>query len=317
MYTNTMRMMRMKNKSSFTLVELLIVIGILAILSAAVVIIIQPQERLREARDSQRIQELSSLERTIQLLESQVLNLSLGNAQTVYVSVPDSSSSCANLGLPSLPAGYSYACSSTANYRKTNGTGWIPVNFQSSSIGTLATLPIDPINTTSTGLYYTYIPGGSFELNGIMESAKKRADTSLHKKNLPGVIAKGNDLALNPLYNTQGLVGYWTFDEGSGTTANDSSGNNNTGTLTNGPTWQSGTSCKVGGCLSFDGSNDNVVITNQAYINDLGKVDVSYSISFWVNSASSGTSISEKWIGIPYPWAIRYNTSNINFAVYN
>ena len=39
---------------------------------------------------------------------------------------------------------------------------------------------------------------------------------------------------------TNGLVGYWNFDEGSGTTAADSSGNNNTGTLTNGPTWTAG-----------------------------------------------------------------------------
>lgn len=34
-----------------------------------------------------------------------------------------------------------------------------------------------------------------------------------------------------------GLVGYWKFDEGSGVTAKDSSGNGNDGTLVNGPTW--------------------------------------------------------------------------------
>ena len=32
-----------------------------------------------------------------------------------------------------------------------------------------------------------------------------------------------------------GLLGHWAFDEGSGTTANDSSGNGNTGDLVNGP----------------------------------------------------------------------------------
>ena len=40
--------------------------------------------------------------------------------------------------------------------------------------------------------------------------------------------------------STSGLVGYWAFDEGQGITANDSSGNGNTGTLTNGPTWGRG-----------------------------------------------------------------------------
>lgn len=36
---------------------------------------------------------------------------------------------------------------------------------------------------------------------------------------------------------TSGLIAHWKFDEGSGTTAADLSGNNNTGTLINGTTW--------------------------------------------------------------------------------
>lgn len=36
---------------------------------------------------------------------------------------------------------------------------------------------------------------------------------------------------------TNGLVGYWKLNDGSGTSAVDSSGGGNTGTLTNGPTW--------------------------------------------------------------------------------
>ncbi len=42
---------------------------------------------------------------------------------------------------------------------------------------------------------------------------------------------------------TTGLVGYWNFDEQTGTTASDSSGSGNNGTLVNGPTWTAG---KVG-----------------------------------------------------------------------
>jgi len=38
-----------------------------------------------------------------------------------------------------------------------------------------------------------------------------------------------------------GLVGYWRFNEGHGTTAADSSGHGNTGTLVNGPSWLSST----------------------------------------------------------------------------
>jgi hypothetical protein len=52
-----------------------------------------------------------------------------------------------------------------------------------------------------------------------------------------------------------GLAGYWKFDEGSGNTAGDSSGNGNTGTLINSPTWVNE---KYGKGLSFDGFDDYV-----------------------------------------------------------
>ena len=69
----------------------------------------------------------------------------------------------------------------------------------------------------------------------------------------------------------QGLVGYWPFDEGSGTIVKDYSGNGNNGTLCNGstcgvqgPTWTTG---KVGGALSFDGVDDYVYIPYSLSLN--------------------------------------------------
>src|SRR3989338_7873803 len=65
---------------------------------------------------------------------------------------------------------------------------------------------------------------------------------------------------------TSNLVAHYTFDEGSGTTAGDSSGNGNTGTLTpttGGPTWVTGADVKVGsGAISFDGVNDEINLDN-------------------------------------------------------
>jgi Concanavalin A-like lectin/glucanases superfamily/Calx-beta domain/Right handed beta helix region len=49
------------------------------------------------------------------------------------------------------------------------------------------------------------------------------------------------------------LMAHWKLDDASGTTAADSSGNGNTGTLTNGPGWTMG---HLGGALSFDGVDD-------------------------------------------------------------
>ena len=63
---------------------------------------------------------------------------------------------------------------------------------------------------------------------------------------------------------TSGLVGHWSFDEGSGTTTADRSGNGNTGTLNYGAAWEPSAQCKVGGCLSFDGVDDYVRVADAA-----------------------------------------------------
>jgi hypothetical protein len=51
------------------------------------------------------------------------------------------------------------------------------------------------------------------------------------------------------------LIGWWRFDEGSGTTAHDSSDNSNDGILMGDPKWTAGI---LGGALSFDGTQDYV-----------------------------------------------------------
>jgi hypothetical protein len=70
----------------------------------------------------------------------------------------------------------------------------------------------------------------------------------------------------NPYYTT-GLLAWYRFLEGTGTTANDSSGNSKTGTLINGgsgyPTWGTGPTA-VGGSLTFDGTDNYVDTSNFA-----------------------------------------------------
>ena len=78
-----------------------------------------------------------------------------------------------------------------------------------------------------------------------------------------------------------GPVGYWNMDDGSGTSAQDISGNGNTGTLTNGPAWSAG---KYGKGLAFDGSNDFVRVTDPASgILDFG-AGKDFSIGVWVKT---------------------------------
>jgi hypothetical protein len=54
---------------------------------------------------------------------------------------------------------------------------------------------------------------------------------------------------------TEGLVGYWKFNDGEGLAAADSSGNSNTATLINGATWT------IQGEIGFDGNNDIVEVS--------------------------------------------------------
>lgn len=75
-----------------------------------------------------------------------------------------------------------------------------------------------------------------------------------------------------------GLAGYWKLDEGSGTSAADSSTNGNTGTLTNGPTWTTG---QIGSAVQFDGTNDYF---SAAYS---GTTLAQLTVSFWTYSSSN------------------------------
>jgi len=73
-----------------------------------------------------------------------------------------------------------------------------------------------------------------------------------------------------------GLVGWWTLDEGSGTTAADSSPNRLGGTLCSDPVWTSG---KRRGALSFNGTADHVEIPKDPRLYFTGP----FSVAAWVN----------------------------------
>jgi prepilin-type N-terminal cleavage/methylation domain-containing protein len=209
--------------SSFTLIELLVVIGILAILTAAVFLVINPVEYLKQARDTTRMSDLDSIDKALAVLETQGIT-SFGTALTVYVSIADNASStCGSLGLPPLPSGWTYGCVTSANLQKVNATGWIPVDFTQSPALSLAALPIDPVNATSTGNYYTYVTGGSWELTSLFESNKYSSRGATDGGVDPAMYEMGSNKTLSPF--AHGLVGYWKFDGN----LNDSSGYQNNG----------------------------------------------------------------------------------------
>lgn len=76
---------------------------------------------------------------------------------------------------------------------------------------------------------------------------------------------------------TSNLLVHYAFEEGSGSTAADSSGNANSATLTNSPSWVSG---QIGGALDFNGSS---------YAKSGGSVSVpdTFTVSAWVKPTTA------------------------------
>ncbi len=130
----------------------------------------------------------------------------------------------------------------------------------------MSALPIDPTNTTSTGLYYTYTPGGSYEMTSQFESEKYASIAANDGGADPAQYEKGTDLTLSTF--ARGLAGYWKLD---GNT-NNSSGNENNGTAYGNLTYTTG---KQGEAGNFDGV-DAYVDLNQTYDTDY------ITISWWV-----------------------------------
>ena len=84
------------------------------------------------------------------------------------------------------------------------------------------------------------------------------------------------------------LVAHWTFDEGTGTTVADATGNGHTGTATGSPTWETGWS---GSCMNFDGTDDFVTVADHASLN-FG-ADQDFTISLRVKTSTAA--VTDIW----------------------
>jgi len=264
------------NNKAFTLIELLVVIAILAVLAVAVTLILNPAELIRQGRDSIRLSDLATINKALGLYQTDQIAKWMGTSTIVYTSLPDTDSTCSSYGLPSLPSGWTYNCETTTTYTNVDGTGWLPVNFTSMSFSSpLARLPVDPVNNATSSKYYTYVTGGSWELSAVMEAVSNKLGGDNDRVSGDGgeyadIYETGTNLELLPVNRNPNLVGYWKFDEGTGTNAYDASGNGNDGTLVNTPTWT--TDAKKGDyALEFDevesdyvdcGYDDSLDITN-------------------------------------------------------
>lgn len=198
-----------KPAKGFTLLELLIVIAILAILATVIVLILNPAETLKKARDTQRISDLSTLKTALglYLTDKSSPDLSgdtgaptqicLGNGVTTanisYSKPLASDATCAINVAEGADASGSFDSTDMCRYETAangplvTGEGWVPVKLTDISGGSpIANMPVDPSNTVAsntvpvyTDLVYRYAcsetgssgkPSYVFEIDATLES---------------------------------------------------------------------------------------------------------------------------------------------------
>ena len=189
-------------KKGFTLIELIIVIGIIALLATTVILVINPAKIFQEARDSQRIADLGQV--------SNALGLYLATASAVDLDGPgvlSCATGCWVLAGGDVTAGcggrHGAKTATSSASQAVDGAGWLPVNMNQVSSGSpLSAYPRDPKNTAT--YYYSYAcdaANNTFELNANMESVRYASGGSDDTEGTDG----GNNANVFEVGNAPGL----------------------------------------------------------------------------------------------------------------
>jgi prepilin-type N-terminal cleavage/methylation domain-containing protein len=188
-------------KEGFTLLELLIVITIIAILSVALVFVLNPAETLSKSRDTQRMSDLSTLKTALgiylissstPLLDNVANNLCVGGsgAPTIWYS-SDQATAGGTITFPGTPptgftGGAFVQRATAAASAPVDGSGWVPVKLSGLVGGSpISSMPVDPVNKivvtgstlaviTNNALTYRYACRKSplsFEIDTRLESS--------------------------------------------------------------------------------------------------------------------------------------------------
>lgn len=175
-------------KKGFTLIELVIVIGILAILATVVVLVLNPAQLLAQARDSQRMSDLGSIKSAIALYLATATSTTItaGPRSTVnttcWFTVCTGSAVCTVFATTTV-----------------DGNGWVAVDLRGTTGGSpLSALPLDPSQTaTYQYAYKGYDTDKTFELNATLESTKYLGLMGTDGGNCPNTYEIGTDPGLD------------------------------------------------------------------------------------------------------------------------
>ena len=237
---------RPRQRSGFTLLEVLIIMAILAILMSFVFLKLKPFARKQQAFDLARRAAVKSIES--------------GVAQYVLD----------NMALPpGTPTGKPTVAKNICQEAVkgtdcTIGAGGVDLSGLAPKY--LQVIPVDPAMTGALVTGYKLYSDGEdvYALASLLGSTPS------------GGVGTSSSAGSSPSAN---LIAYWALNDNAGTAAADSSGRGHDGTLRSGATWTPGLS---GSALQFDGSNDEMSVDAHADFNSLG----AFSLTAWVHPYS-------------------------------
>ena len=249
------------------MLEILLVIGIIAILAGIVIVAINPSKQLATVRNTERKSDLKQLYNAItqyyidnsaypSTISTTTLNEVCNTGAVSNTSTSTSGANCATAGLANL----SILVPTYLTAIPTDPTG-------TSSL--LAFIPTAYAATTATGTGYKV--GVNTAKQVLISAPLAELGVRVVVGNVPTTVA------VAPL-NISGLVAHYKMNDTNGTTAVDSKGGyTGTGTYTANP------SGKINGALSFNGTSDSVSVTSNANLRNI------QSFSAWVKFNDIGT----------------------------
>ncbi len=137
-------------------------------------------------------------------------------------------------------------------------------------------------NYANETVYLASHTGGNSLINGSMDEVRIWT-IALTQAQIKQNMYKG------PAIGTSGLVAYYKCNDGSGTTLTNATGGTN-GSLQNSPPWLASPIVGTGNGITFDGSDDNIVIPHV--------VSSDFTVEYWMKTNSTGSGgVGTQWYG--------------------
>ena len=247
---------KLRLKSGFTLLEILLVVGIIAILAGIVIVAINPSKQLATARNLQRTIALREINKAMQQYYIDNFYYPTSTPTTTLTEICDTGSN-------------PYPASGVTCTNLVNLSALVP-NY-------LPAIPVDPSGASST---LSFIPKAYAATGGtgykVMKSTTNQTVLTAPLAELSQFIAIGTTSSSGVAAMPSGLIAHYLMNDNLGTTnVLDNKGGYN-GTAQQNTSVISTSSGKIGGALGFNGTSDWIGISNAPSVTN-------YTIAAWFN----------------------------------